>query len=787
MKLRRVLIRTGWGLLGLITVVLAGAGAFWLHLSSSLPKIDGTMHLAGLDAPVTVTRDKFGIPTIRAQNQHDANFALGFVQAQDRLVEMEMLRRYGEGRVAAWAGKSELKRDEFMRTLGFRRRAEQDFAGLSKPVRQALQAYAAGVDAYIKYHAGSQRLIYYAVPGPRKWHPVDTLVIAKVLAWYLTQNYHEELLHAELLSRMSKQALAELFPSYPRRGLVTLSKLARIYRTLPLTQLAALQPPTANERAASNNWVVDGAHSSTGKPILANDPHLLYSAPSVWYLARLITPHLHLAGGMIPGAPLFVVGHNSHVGWGFTETGGDVEDLFIEKLNPKNPDEYLTPEGWKKFKSYKQTIHVAGSKPVTITVRTTRHGPVVSDVIRRGGERYVLALQATFLQPNDKTVQAMWEMNRAQNWQQFKAATRDFVAPQMNIVFADTQGTIAFTAPGRIPIRKHGDDWIPHPGWTGEYDWTGYIPFSALPRQVNPPFGEFISANNKIVPKGYPYFITSNWVAPYRADRIAQLLNRNPKQTPADSARIQADTVSLAARQLLPLMLQANPLGQLSQQALDLLRHWNGNMRRHSPAPLIFVAWVRALNRALFQQKLGPEFDSYWKMHALVLDDLLTQSNAWCSHASGKQPRSCDRLLSVSLQQAVQALHKRYGGMPSSWRWGEAHQAYFWSMSDRFPVIGGWTKIKLPVGGSQYTIDAGYMHFSSKQHPYQTDVGPGYREILNFADLAQSKFLFAPGESGNFFSSHRTDLLKRWRAFRYIDFAHDPVKHTLKLLPQSHS
>ena len=433
-------------------------------------------------------------------------------------------------------------------------------------------------------------------------------------------------------------------------------------------------------------------------------------------------------------------------------------------------------------------IHVAGGKSVPITVRTTRHGPVLTDVIPQATRAtpaglYVLSLETTFLQGHDTTVQAMWEMNRARNWQQFKQATRDFVAPEMNMVFADTNGTIAFTAPARLPIRKHGEGWIPRPGWTGKYDWTGYVPFDALPRAVNPKSGQFVTANNKIVPSSYPYFITRNWVAPYRADRIAGLLERKPVQSPAYSEKIQADTVSLAARQLLPLMLKAEPLGQPSEQALTLLRAWHGNMSRNKAAPLIFIAWVRAFGRALFGQRLGRQFNSYWGVHARVLHDVLTRPTTWCLTAPMQQPRSCERLLSVSLQTVVQKLRNRYGGTLQDWRWGRAHRAFFSSLIDHVPVIGGWFRVTLPVGGSQNTIDAGYMNFADRRHPFQADTGPSLRMVLNFADLSKSAFLMAPGVSGNVFSTHYDDLLKRWRGFRYIIPAAQPAVHKLVLLP----
>ncbi len=355
----------------------------------------------------------------------------------------------------------------------------------------------------------------------------------------LAGNYRGELLRARLARTLSPDELAFLYPEYPADAPTTLARLAPIYRLLPLDPLYAALPPAIGPIYASNNWVVDGAHSASGKPLLANDPHLPFGAPGFWYLARLKTPEREIAGGTVAGAPFVVIGHNDRIAWGFTTTASDVEDLFIEKLDPADPGRYLTPDGSAAFATREETIAVRGGTPVRLTVRSTRHGPVLSDVLAAGDvdRGYVLALAAPFLRGDDRTAEALWGIDRATDWDEFRAALRSWVAPQQNIVYGDSAGTIGFIAPGRVPIRKHGDGWLPVPGWSGDYDWTGFIPFPELPQATNPAAGHFVSANNKIVPDSYPYFLSHDWDLPNRAERIGQLLAASAAAIARDQRR----------------------------------------------------------------------------------------------------------------------------------------------------------------------------------------------------------------------------------------------------------
>jgi penicillin amidase len=423
--------RRRWRFLLVLAIVVAMAGgSAYLWLLSSLPANSRTLALPGLAAEVTIIRDAAGVPHITAANERDAAFALGFVHAQDRLFQMDLMRRLGAGRLSEVLGRSTLRTDELMRTLGLYRAAEQQFDRLSEPLRRSLEAYAAGVNAFLSERRALPPEYYMLAIEPEAWRPADSLVWGKYMALQLSGNYRNELLHARLATQVTPEQLAQLYPAYPSDAPVTLGALAELFRSLPLDKLYAALPDSVGPTYASNNWVVDGQHTQSGKPLLANDPHLGFATPGVWYLARIDTPDLHLAGATAPGTPFMVIGHNDRIGWGFTTTEGDVEDVFIERLDPNDPNSYLTPDGALPFETRQEDIIVRGRRVVPLTIRTTRHGPVISDL---GGPTapngHVLALQATFLAEDDITPQAIWDVSHARDWPGFNKALENFTAP----------------------------------------------------------------------------------------------------------------------------------------------------------------------------------------------------------------------------------------------------------------------------------------------------------------------------------------------------------------------
>ena len=789
MMLRRVIVR--WLVRPLVIVslpvilVLAGV-AYWL--STSLPETSGTIGLAGLKAPVEIIRDKDGIPHIFASSEEDAAFALGFVHAQDRLWQMEEMRRVGAGRLAEVVGPEALPLDRFTRTIGLEPLAEAALANLDPELRIKLEAYAAGVNAFLANHRGAWPLEFTMLGvAPAPWRPVDSLLWGELMAVQLSGHWRNELLRARLLTRLSPAEVDQLWPAYPGGGPTTLALDAELYRGLPLARLAELATEL-DGRGASNTWVVDGAHSVTGKPILANDPHLGFTLPGLWYLARIETPSLRGAGATVPGVPLIILGHNDRIAWGMTTTGGDVEDLFIEKLNPQDPNRYVTPEGSLAFRTRTEIIQVRGASPVTLTVRETRHGPVLSDVVEdlaKATERgTVVALSATWLKTDNRIATAIYRINSARDWASFMSAVADFDAPEQNLSYADVDGNIGFYAAGWVPIRKAGDGRLPVPGWTGEYDWNGMIPFEALPHGVNTPRGRFVNANNKVTPvypsrlsdsppDQYPYHLTTDgWDAPYRARRIEALLDGMPKASLDAFSAMQADSLSLAARDLLPFLIAAEVAEPRAKAALERLRRWDGTMDRGKPEPLIFAAWLRELNRLLFAAKLGEDFHAFWGQRAGLITSIMTEYPEWCARGEAPSAGDCRALSAEALAHALDWIAARYGEDPALWRWGEAHKAQFrHRIFERVPVIRALISSRISADGGNYTVNRGAFDVANEREPFADVHGAGFRAIYDLADLDRSRFIIAGGQSGNPFSRHFTNLVGRWRDFDYVRLA----------------
>lgn len=526
---------------------------------------------------------------------------------------------------------------------------------------------------------------------------------------------------------------------------------------------------TGLAQAASNEWVIAGAHTESGKPILANDPHLGLEAPVLWYLVRLVTPDLTLTGATVPGLPVVLLGQNGHIAWGFTTTGSDVQDLFVETIDPQNPDNYLAPGGARSFETHHETIVVKGEPDVKLTIRSTRHGPVVSDVDRDlaalAGSGKVMALAFTALDHGDATPEALLRINRASNWQEFKDALELYQAPPQNIVYADTEGNIGFFAAGRVPIRKKGDGLVPADGASGDYDWDGTIPFEEWPHVYNPPAGFVFNANNAIVSSDSPRFYGADWEEPFRAERVQQFFNTVGKHSADTSANMQADIVSIAARQLLPYLLRQSFADARAAKALAMLRGWDGTMDKDRPEPLIFEAWLYELHKRLLVNKIGDQMKAQGPFDALAMLGILANSGSWC----GLQDRRCDDAVRRAFGDAVALLTKRDGEDMKKWRWGTEHitvlRHKFWS---HVPLLKKLTDLSVPSSGDFYTLDRGGSAATDPAHPFLRTHGAGFRGIYDLSDPAKSRFMIATGESGSIFSKHYGDLVKPWNDVQYF-------------------
>lgn len=760
----------------LLLVVLAGIGA-WLYARASLPDLEGTVAVKGIRAAAEIIRDRHGIPFIRAKTEADAYFALGYAHAQDRLFQMEMLRRIPAGRLSEAIGEAGLKADRFMRLLGARRLAEASLAKMRSDTRAALNAYAAGVNAWLETRDGPLPP-EFAILGiePEPWTPVDSLGWGALMSLTLSGNWSGELLRARLYKTLSPAQVDDLYPRYPGEAPVTLPKEAALYRHLPLERLyAALPWPTASARTASNQWVVSGARSKSGKPILANDPHLGFTAPNLWYLVRIDAPGLTLTGATVPGVPFHVLGHNGRIAWGLTTTTADQRDLFIEQLAPGDPGAYMTPDGPKPFVTRTVTIKVKGGSDVRLTVRETRHGPVISDILEDDeqitGEGYVLAAAASFLRPDNLTAQAVYRVNKASDWQSFKDALRDWQAPVQNIAYADTAGNIGMIAPGLIPIRKKGDGFVPVPGWTGASDWQGFIPFGELPQSYNPASGQIANANNQLTGKDYPHFISRDWDAPYRMQRLTALLATKGPMTLDRSAAMQADTLSLAARDLLGHLRSIKPATDRERAALQALRGWDLRMDRRETAPLIYTAWSAALWQLLVADELGKQAKHMRRVRPRAIRRMLEDRPAWCDDITTKnRAETCAEIKKKALTAALDLIEAEIGGSLDDWRWGKVHRATFTHrVFDFIPGLGSRTNITIPTDGGDYTLNRGTPALGGKA-PFRHVHGAGYRAIYDLSNLEASRFIQATGQSGHPLSPHWRDLNRPWRDFKWIAF-----------------
>jgi penicillin amidase len=528
------------------------------------------------------------------------------------------------------------------------------------------------------------------------------------------------------------------------------------------------------KREASNEWVLSGAHAVSGRPLLANDPHLGFTFPGVWYLARLVGPGFDIRGATSPGSPAVVLGHNGTIGWGFTTTNLDSQDVFVERVDPTDPNRYITPDGARPFAVREETIKVSWGDPVTMRVRETRHGPVIDDFVRRGEnltpQGHVLALQATALDGADTSAEGFARVGAAQNWDEFLSAARRIVSPMQNMVYADTSGNIGLISPARVPIRRKGDGSMPVPGWTSEFDWAGFVPFEELPRVYNPVGGLIVNANGRLVPNDYRHFISRDWAEPYRQRRAAQLLGEVERHPVYGMIVMQADNLTLDAAEMLPYLLKGAPRNARAAQARDLLSRWNMFMLASRPEPLIYDAWITELQRGLLADELGEDlFNSIAVPNVPLIVRILRDKPGWCDDGGTKVAESCETAIALALDRALDWIARRQGPDMTKWQWGQEHYAvHRHPLFDGVPLLRNIASVRYPSDGGNQTLNRASPSFRGNR-PFDAVHGAGYRGIYDFSDLENSRFATPLGQSGNMLSPWARNFVERWQNLAYIN------------------
>ena len=783
-------------ILGALVLLIALVVLFVIYLfRRSLPQTSGKLRVPGLTAPVEILRDEWGVPHIYAANQDDLFFAQGYVHAQDRLWQMEMNRRLCYGTLSELFGSIALDTDRLLRTLGFGRAAAKDLTVLDESVRHVLDVYARGVNAFIAQNPNRLPPEFLLLGGkPAPWQPLDTIVWAKYMGWGLSYNWDMELLRAAFVGKLGEEKAARLEPEgVPGNPTILPAAVFRQVAKTMLEQFLAVKTfmPTIGLRGASNNWVVDGTKTTTGKPLLANDPHLPILLPGIWYEVHLVAPDPSTSSGQgsevtgvsFPGAPGVVIGHNRDIAWGFTNACPDVQDLFVEKPNPNNPREFEFRGHWEPATIVREEIRVKGrAEPHVEEILITRHGPIISRVVPLADDHSPpIALRWVGHEPSH-LMGALVKMNRAQNWNEFTEAVRDWTLPSQNMVYADRAGNIGYYQPGLIPIRAKGMGLLPVPGWTGEYEWVGWIPHEELPHAFNPAQHFVASANNRVVGDGYKHFLALDYSNGYRAARITALLTEKEKVTPDDFARMHLDFYCAPAKKFIAHLGDLNPRDEFETRALDALKQWDCFLTADSIAGGIYKTTEYYALRRVFADKLGDLADyfigvgfhpvvmpitMYYDRSLVTLEQLLEHAQSeWYTDAATGQARTRADILKLALSDAIAALRQHYGDDLSRWAWGNLHHAdYHHTLGAQKPLDRIFNRPSRPIGGDASTICQ--VAYVPRVPIQQVHFAPSWRQIIDLADWDNSRAMHHPGQSGHPASKHYDDMIDPWLRGEY--------------------
>lgn len=783
-----------------VLIVVALSVALVVTVRGPFPDTEGTISPEGLEGEVDVFRDEYGVPHIFATNEHDLFFAQGYVHAQDRFWQMEFWRHTGQGRLAEIVGAEELiETDKFIRTLGWNRMAQLslDYYEEEMPeVITLLEAYSAGVNAYLDSQDGATSLNQQILELSgdawelEPWEPLDTLSWGMVMAYQLSGNWDSELAIAEANRELGEATVATVLPFYPYDERPVIAPMDRLSN---LDELEEAEPDAESGRQGeavawekvnvdlvgvppalelgldligSNNWVVSGAHTASGLPLLANDPHLGVQMPSIWYEVSLHAPGWNVAGFSFAGVPGVIIGHNEQIAWGVTTSNPDVQDLYIEKVNPSNPDQYEFEGEWREMEVLTEVIKVNGGEDIEVEVRQTHHGPIISEVV--DGTNDVLALRWVAQEPS-RLFRAIVLLNQAENYEDFREAMRYYDVPSQNVVYADVEGNIAYMMPGRVPIRENGDGLTPVPGWTGEYEWEGYIPFEHLPVVLNPEEGFIVTANNAVVEPAYPYLISHYYASGDRAQRITELLEEAIADGPVtadDYARIQMDNKVLLAETYLALLEGLSSDDPEVQAAIERLRGWDLQASRDSVPATIFEIFYVQLANAVLADELG-------EMTGEIIGGAPSQTffytlarqpeAVWWDNVQTEEEETQQEIILQALRETVDWLEENVGDDMESWRWGDLHTITFVSdpLGQSGIAVVEWlvNRGPFPVAGSSRTVNANSW---SWDNPAEVRGHPSMRMIVDLSDFDASRGVHPTGQSGHPFHRHYDDLIEMW-------------------------
>ncbi|WP_199562833.1 penicillin acylase family protein [Sporosarcina sp. BI001-red] len=751
-----------WILSTLVVVAAAALIFVNVYIGESKAVIEGNVQLTVLDENVTVTRDENGVPHLEAKSDADLYRAQGYVHAQDRLFQMDLARRQASGRLAEVVGAKAIDTDKQFRTFSLRNAAEKSFDTYSNDAKQVLEWYADGVNEFIEEVKDNGKLSYeFKLLGyePEQWTPIDSLTIGKYMAYDLGGKWTPQAMRHWALNNYSEEKAQDLFITYPENA----ESIMEANLKNPVQVTGQFDPGLLpHEFNGSNNWVVSGDKTKSGMPLLADDPHLGLSTPSIWHQIHLKSPEQNVSGVIFAGIPGIILGHNEKVAWGVTNVGPDVQDLYIEIPNPDDPTQFQYDDEWEQAEVRDETISVKGEKDVPFEVLVTRHGPIITDVIYKDEKPdAVFSMQWTALEPSNE-LEAIMDLNKADDWKSFETALEAFSAPAQNFVFASTDGTIAFKANGKIPIRKKGDAQLPVPGNSSEYGWDGYIPYDELPTVVNPKEGFIATANNEVVDEKYPYHITKFWAQPYRYERIAEVLREGDEFTADDMMDLQMDQKNLHAGEFLESLMgsieKMDRKGSYNE-ILALLKDWDQVDSVDAPQPLVFHKLMKQLPVTMFASDMPADVYEFMPGKPQLTDQFLRNAyngdpSTWVEEYGG-----VDQWVFDAFEKTVAGLKEDYGDKYEKWQWGDFHQLVFpHPLSSASPILARFLDPKKqPVGGSGITVQAAsFKDDGSANH------GASWRFVADLNDLSKAYHIVGPGQSGHMKSQWFHDQADDW-------------------------